>query len=243
MPKYRLQKARRSSLFITAKEGIIELRQPKPDNQGGEIPYFIMEDESMSVNGISNVNQTYENKNTAKAKVNNTSQAEQSKTEASPAAVYEKSEQTTDSKKVYTRDQVTIDRLKAEADRRTQSLRDLVQKLLLKQGETFDEATDIYGLLREGKLQVDEETRLQAQKDIAEDGYWGIEQTSDRLVEFAKALSGGDQTRANVLIDAVKKGLEEATKLWGGKLPDISQKTVDATIKKLEAWRDGTDTE
>lgn len=197
----------------------------------------------MSVNGISNVNQTFENKNTTKSKTNHTAQAEQSKgSDNSAAAVYEKSEQTTDNKKIYTKDQVTIDRLKAEADRRTQSLRDLVQKLLLKQGETFNEATDIYGLLREGKVQVDEETRLQAQKDIAEDGYWGVEQTSDRLVEFAKAVSGGDQSRANVLIDAVKKGLEEATKAWGGELPEISKKTIDATIGKLEAWRDGTDT-
>ncbi len=197
----------------------------------------------MSVNGISNINQTYENKNVAKTKTEHTSQDEQVKTsENSAAAVYEKSEQTTDNKKIYTRDQVTIDRLKADADRRTQSLRDLVQKLMLKQGETFNEATDIYGLLREGKLQVDEETRLQAQKDIAEDGFWGVEQTSDRLVEFAKAVSGGDQSKANVLIDAVKKGLEEATKAWGGELPEISKKTIDATISKLEAWRDGTDT-
>lgn len=198
----------------------------------------------MSVNGISNVNQTYENKNTTKTKTNSKSQAEQTKeTENSAAVVYEKSEQTTDNKKIYTKDQITIDRLKAETDRRTQSLRDLVQKLLLKQGETFDEATDIYGLLREGKVQVDDETRLQAQKDIAEDGYWGVEQTSDRMVEFAKALSGGDQSRANVLIDAVKKGFEEATKAWGGELPEISEKTLDATISKLEKWRDGTDTE
>jgi hypothetical protein len=198
----------------------------------------------MSVNGISNVNQTYENKNITKTKTNHKAQAEQEKTtENSAAVVYEKSEQITDNKKIYTKDQVTIDRLKAEADRRTQSLRDLVEKLLLKQGETFNEATDIYSLLREGKVEVDEETRLQAQKDIADDGYWGIEQTSDRLVEFAKAVSGGDQSKANVLIDAVKKGLEEATKAWGGELPEISKKTVDATINKLEKWRDGTDTE
>ena len=198
----------------------------------------------MSVNGISNVNQTYENKNTTKTKTNHKAQAEQAKTsENSAAVVYEKSEQTTDNKKIYTKDQVTIDRLKAETDRRTQSLRDLVEKLLLKQGETFNEATDIYSLLREGKVEVDEETRLQAQKDIADDGYWGIEQTSDRLVEFAKAVSGGDQSKANVLIDAVKKGIEEATKAWGGELPEISKKTVDATISKLEKWRDGTDTE
>jgi hypothetical protein len=196
----------------------------------------------MSVNGISNVNPSYENKSTAKTKANSSSQSEQAKaSENTNAAVYEKSEQGTETKKIYSRDQVTIDRLKAEADRRTQSLRDLVQKLLLAQGETFNASTDIYSLLREGKVQVDEDTRLQAQKDVAEDGYWGVEQTSDRMVDFAKALSGGDKSKANDLINAVKKGFDEATKAWGGDLPEISKRTMDAAISKLEAWRDGKD--
>jgi len=86
---------------------------------------------------------------------------------------------------------------------------------------------------------VDPEISLQAQKDIADDGYWGVEQTSDRLVSFAIALSGGDTSKADLLIEAVKKGFEEAERIWGGKLPDISYKTLDAVIKKLEAWRDG----
>jgi hypothetical protein len=193
----------------------------------------------MSVNGISNVNQSYENKSAAKTKANG-SQSEQAKaSEKSAAAVYEKGEQNAETKKIYTRDQVSIDRLKADADRRTQGLRDLVQKLLVAQGDTYTESTDIYALLREGKVQVDDETRLQAQKDVAEDGYWGVEKTSDRMVEFAKALSGGDQSKANELIDAVKKGFEQATKAWGGELPEISTRTMDAAISKLEAWRDG----
>jgi hypothetical protein len=112
--------------------------------------------------------------------------------------------------------------------------------MLLKQGKVFTEATDIYALLREGKLEVDPETRAQAQKDIAEDGYWGVEQTSERLLSFAKALTGGDPSKADEMIGAVKKGFEEAEKAWGGKLPDISQDTYDAVIKKLESWRDNT---
>lgn len=196
----------------------------------------------MSVNGVTGVGQTYESGSTSKAKVSQNSEQNQTRQEeTSAAAVYEKSETTAEaSKKIYTRDQVTVDRLKADADRRTQSLRELVQKLLMKQGETYTDATDIYQLLREGKVQVDDETRAQAQKDIAEDGYWGVEQTSNRLVEFAKALSGSDPSKADTMIEAVKKGLEEAVKAWGGSLPEICQKTVDTTIKKLEEWRDGT---
>jgi hypothetical protein len=196
----------------------------------------------MGVNGVSGVGQTYESESTSKKQVNQNSENKQTKPEETPAAVYEKSEPNTEApKKTYTRDEVAISRLKAEADRRTQSLRQLVQKLLIKQGETYNDSTDIYQMLREGKVQVDDETRAQAQKDIAEDGYWGVEQTSGRLVEFAKAISGGDPTKADKLIDAVKKGLEEAKKAWGGELPEICQRTIDTTIKKLEEWRDGTD--
>ncbi len=149
--------------------------------------------------------------------------------------VYDKSPK---DKKINKRDQATIDRLIAEAESGAQKLRDLVEKMLLKQGKTLNDTTDIYGLLREGKLPVDAETREQAQRDIAEDGYWGIEQTSERLVSFAKALAGGDPEQADTMINAVKKGFEQATKAWGGELPQISKDTLDRTINKLESWRD-----
>ncbi len=198
----------------------------------------------MSVNGISNAVQRYENNSAARTRANQSTQKNQAKSETEAAAVYEKGEPVTEeSKKVYTRDQITIDRLKAEVDRHTQSLRDLVQKLLLQQGGTYSESTDIYQLLREGKVQADDETRLQAQKDIAEDGYWGVEQTANRMVEFAKALAGSDPSKADTLIGAVKQGFEEATKTWGGELPEICKKTIDTTISKLEAWRDGTESQ
>ena len=193
----------------------------------------------MSVNGITNVAQSYDNKSTAKTNQNQqvADEEKQKSTESEPAVVYEKSEQTVE-KKVYQRDTVSIDKLMAEAEKRTQSLRDLVEKMMRKQGKAYNDATDIYAILRKGKLEVDPETRAQAQKDIAEDGYWGVDQTSERMLSFAKALAGGDPSKANEMIDAVKKGFEEATKTWGGELPEISKRTLDATLSKLEAWRD-----
>lgn len=195
----------------------------------------------MSVNGITNSSQAYDSKAATQTK-----KGQSQKTDAVPssadntAAVYEKSDKTNETKKTYKADTATIEKLKAEAEKRTQSLRSLVEKMMLKQGQTLTDSTDIYALLREGKLDVDPETRAQAQKDIAEDGYWGVEQTSERILSFAKALSGGDASKANELIDAVKKGFEEATKAWGDELPGICKTTMDTAIKKLEAWRDGT---
>ena len=82
-------------------------------------------------------------------------------------------------------------------------------------------------------------TKAQAQADIAEDGYWGVEQTSERILDFAKALSGNDPEKADLLLNAFKKGFEQATKSWGKKLPDISQRTYDAVVEKFEAWKNG----
>ena len=87
-------------------------------------------------------------------------------------------------------------------------------------------------------IEVDPATKAQAQKDIGEDGYWGVKQTSDRLVEMAQALSGGDATKADEMIKAIKKGYDQAAEAWGGELPDICQKTIDAATEKLNQWRD-----
>jgi len=190
----------------------------------------------MSIKGISNYQSTevyYDYSERKKEK----KEAVQNKKDNNyeEAAVYEKKSNVTGA---YQRDQATINRLLEEAERSRQRLIDLVEKMLTKQGQTFNRASNVYSLLRDGKVPVDEETRLQAQKDIAEDGYWGIEQTSERLVSFAKALAGGDPAKADLMIEAVKKGFSLAEKAWGGALPQICRDTLDRTISKLEEWRD-----
>lgn len=154
------------------------------------------------------------------------------------SAVYEKNSYSTSGKQIYKPDRATVDRMIEEAEKRSENLRGLVEKLLLKQGEKVNGATDIYQLLREGKVKVDPATQAQAQKDIAEDGYWGVKETAERMVSFAKALTGGDPSKADDMIEAVKKGFDQATKAWGGELPEISKKTVESAVKQLEEWRE-----
>ena len=78
--------------------------------------------------------------------------------------------------------------------------------MLSKQGQTFNSANGIWSILAGGNLEVDEATKLQAQKDIAEDGYWGVKQTSERILDFANALTGGDPDKIEEMRDAFKKG-------------------------------------
>ena len=196
----------------------------------------------MSVDKIPNIMTNYESMDTSRVKEGQKRPQDviDKKAEAmDTAAVYNKDTGNSGNPKVYKRDTATINRLLEEAQQRQKSFRDLVEKMLLKQGQVNNDSTDIYSLIREGKLDVDAETRLQAQKDVAEDGYWGVEQTATRLVSFAKALTGGDSSKAEEMISAVKKGFDQATKTWGGNLPSISKATMDRAVKELEKWRDG----
>ncbi|MBR5967805.1 MAG: hypothetical protein IK001_04305 [Lachnospiraceae bacterium] len=192
----------------------------------------------MALNGINpgtNVNITsatasYENV-TFSAEITKTSAVAAS----TDAAVYEKSDEDKAAALAnHNIDFETLDRLKADAEERTAQLRGLVEKLLLKQGGTFENAQGLANLYR--KLEVDEETRAQAQEDISEDGYWGVEQTSDRIVSFAKALAGDNLELAQQMLEAVKEGFKQAGEEWGEDLPDISNKTMEATYKKLDEW-------
>lgn len=136
-----------------------------------------------------------------------------------------------------------VKQLKSAQEQRTAQLQQMVDTLLNKQGKKYNSLSEMFEDVKNGTIEVDPEEVAKAQEEISEDGYWGVNKTSDRLVEMAIALSGDDPSKADTLISAVKKGFEQATKSWGGELPDICQKTIDATTKKLEDWRDGIKTE
>ena len=155
--------------------------------------------------------------------------------------VYEKDSRTSDTVTKKT-DYALVNKLKEDAEQRTAQLRSLVEKIMTKQGAAIGTADSMWSFLAKGDFEVDTATKAQAEKDIAEDGYWGVEQTSDRILDFAKALSGNDPEKADLLLDAFKKGFSEATKSWGDELPDISQRTYDAVVEKFENWKNGTKT-
>lgn len=153
----------------------------------------------------------------------------------STGVVYEPSaEAVKASTKTYKTDANLVAKLKADADNRTAQLQSIVQKMLTKQGEAYGTANDMWSLLASGKFSVDPATKAQAQADIAEDGYWGVSQTSQRILDFATALTGGDPDKIEDMRAAFKKGFAQAEKKWGGSLPDISQKTYDAVMKGFD---------
>lgn len=83
-------------------------------------------------------------------------------------------------------------------------------------------------------LIADAETIEKAKEDVSEDGYYGVEQTSERLLSFATAIAGDDPDKLTEMKDAIIKGFEEAEKLWGGELPEISQETYDKVMSSID---------
>lgn len=193
----------------------------------------------MSVNGVTGASDAYSTyaaqpKTNTEAKTE-TKATEKEKTE-SAGAVYEPSKeaQAAASKKTYKTDTKLVAKLKADAEARTAQLQSLVEKMLTKQGETYGKANDIWSILSSGNFTVDPATKAQAQADIAEDGYWGVSQTSQRILDFATALTGGDPDKIEEMRAAFQKGFKQAEKTWGGSLPDISQRTYDAVMKGFD---------
>ena len=99
-----------------------------------------------------------------------------------------------------------------------------------------NDSEDIWKLLASGEFTVDAETKAQAQADIAEDGYYGVKQTSQRLFDFACALAGDDVEKMEEMQKAMEKGFKQATKAWGKDLPDICKDTLDAANKMFEDY-------
>jgi hypothetical protein len=109
-------------------------------------------------------------------------------------------------------------------------LRGLVANMLKEQGIDFkiangDQLIDISEISQDDAIEL-----------VSEDGYFGIEKTSDRIVDLAIAAAGGDTSKLAVIKEGVKKGFNEAMEIFGGSLPDISYDTYDAVMNKLDSW-------
>lgn len=195
----------------------------------------------MAINSITNSVAAQRASTYTAAKTDHTEKKSESSTKTDTGVVYEKSSGQTSGTVTKKTDYALVNKLKADAEQRTSLLRSLVEKMMTKQGVAIGTADSMWSFLAKGDFTVDEATRAQAQADIADDGYWGVDQTSDRILDFAKALSGNDPEKADLLLDAFKKGFKEATKSWGQDLPDISQRTYDAVVEKFNKWKNGTE--
>ena len=194
----------------------------------------------MELNGVNSYYTSYEAASNKKTAVKDTDNSTASKNTSDVAATYEsssdKSSSSTSSVKSNAANPALVAKLKADSDNRMQQLQSLVTTMFKKQGITIGTADDMWKALASGNFTADADTIAKAKEDISEDGYWGVKQTSERIFDFAKALSGGDEDKMRDMLDAFKKGYEQATGAWGKELPSLCQDTYDAVEAKFKDY-------
>ncbi|MFT5726670.1 MAG: hypothetical protein ACI8PB_000792 [Desulforhopalus sp.] len=109
-------------------------------------------------------------------------------------------------------------------------LRGLVLNIFKEQGLEYKIETT------SGEVDLESITPTEAQELVADDGYFGVENTAERIFNFAVGVAGGDITKLDAIKEGVNNGFQEALEAFGGELPEISYDTYDAVINKLDEW-------
>ena len=158
----------------------------------------------MNVNGVSGYSQLDAYKTYQPAP--KTTETATEKAAEETGVIYEKSAEAAK----YTPNVSVVDMLKADAAAQEESFRNMVQKAIAGQGNALATSDEFWRFLASGNFTVTEAAKEEAQKAISEDGYWGVNKTSDRIIEMAKALTGGDPDKIEDMrkaFETVKEGV------------------------------------
>jgi hypothetical protein len=69
---------------------------------------------------------------------------------------------------------------------------------------------------------------------VSEDGFFGIDQTSERIANFVINGAGGDESLLRAGREGMLQGFKDAEAMWGGELPEISQKTMQKALELVD---------
>lgn len=195
----------------------------------------------MNTNAIDNnklMSQNLQIKNTAQVTEDQTEQknVEKIKPAVQKLDTIELGTTTSEDIGTYTVDRKKIDEIKQDFNRNLGSFKKMVEAMIEKQGKKVDQVLKDLADGKNVEITVDSETQAAAQEAISEDGYFGVNQTSKRIIDYAKALSGGDKSKIETLKNAFVEGFESAKKAFGGELPEISQQTYDKVMQGFDDW-------
>ena len=195
----------------------------------------------MSVNGVNNYSGYKATASTKPAAKGKTQEAKtEGKATVEDGAVYEKS--SSEKKATYTINKMSeeeraaiVRQMKQDQIDRQSKLTELVSQMLSKQGGVVK----IADLFRGDNLKnFTPEEIAKAKEDVAEDGYWGVKQTSQRMFDFASALAGDDVEKMKEMEAAMEKGFKKAGAAWGEDLPELCQETMKAARQLFQDYYD-----
>lgn len=137
----------------------------------------------------------------------------------------------TDPRKTAAKDKPDLQSMLDESNRKVDEFMQLLGGMVEKQGLEWSKLVS-----GEQKLTADAETIAKAKEAVSEDGEFGVRKTAERILTFAKMGIGDDPEKIATFRKAVEKGFDDAAKVLGGKLPQISENTRKAIMSEFDRW-------
>jgi hypothetical protein len=81
---------------------------------------------------------------------------------------------------------------------------------------------------------ISELSQDEAKKLVSEDGFFGVAKTAQRIADFVINGAGSNENLLRAGRSGILQGFDDAQKLWGGKLPDIAQQTIDKATQLID---------
>jgi hypothetical protein len=101
-------------------------------------------------------------------------------------------------------------------------------------GKTTESGLSLESIGYEGKA-LDQLTQGEAKALVSQGGFFGIDETSSRVTSFVLNMTGDNLESLQESRKGLVQGFEEAQKLFGGELPDISVKTQAKSLEIVDA--------
>jgi len=194
----------------------------------------------MSISGLQSVANNYQQSyvQNAASKAAETAEPAKKVEKAEAAAVYEKSP------KVESGDySEKVSRMLAESQRKVAEFQNMFARYLGGQASMYGISTWSKDRMTAAFAKATPEEVSAAKAAIAEGGYYSVNAVSDRIMNMAMALSGGDSSKIDTLRSAVQKGFEQAGMTFGSELPQICQDTYSEIMDRFDAWELSSTTE
>lgn len=136
-----------------------------------------------------------------------------------------------DPRKTAAKDKPDLQSMLDESNRKVDEFMQLLGGMVEKQGLEWSKLVS-----GEQKLSADAETIAKAKEAVSEDGEFGVRKTAERILTFAKMGIGDDPEKLATFRKAVEKGFDDAAKMLGGKLPQISEDTRKVIMAEFDRW-------
>lgn len=110
-------------------------------------------------------------------------------------------------------------------------------KITIESKDSFGQQADTFRLSDIGYngKPIGELSQDEAQALVAEDGFFGIAQTSQRIADFVLMGAGNDAQKLKAGRSGMLQGFKEAEAMWGEKLPEISYTTMQKALEMVDA--------